>query len=698
MAHEEAPSQAAHDVVPLHDPAQGRPRAGASVRYLSSAWDWVEFAVVLSAVAIGSIGLAGLLLGMLGLWSTPAALALAAAPTAGGAVALVHRPVRTAGHSWVPLVAAVLFSIVATAVWAAYPSQHVLVNRDPGSYTTTAVHLATQGDLRVDQRGTPFEDVAATPEGATYVTGPGTYEFQFNHLLSAVMAPVFDVVGAGAMFRVPALLAGLGLLAVYLVAVAATSRPWLSLVVPVALGASLPMLYVARDTFSESLTFLLLWSGVLMALRATMSARPALGLVAGWLLGAAIATRVDALVYAIALLPLLIVWVSGSVPDRRRRIGTAVAVVGAAALPTVLGQVDLAWFTGDYASDLAEETRLLRLGVAGAALGGALLVALRRRAADVSDGMRSTLGAAAGAGLSLFLLYLWFVRPVITELRFSARPALTGYQAAEGVPVDPTRSHHEAAFVWMEWYLGPVVVALAIVGLALVVHRAVTSRASVGELVVVSIGLVSGLLYWWRPSIFADQPWGSRRFAPAVYPAAIMAAVVALGHGIAALGRAAVPHRRLMAGCVSAAMVLPVAATTWPVREGRSQSGYLAPILTTCETIGTDAAVVTLETRDPRRLAPAVRSWCGVPTVSLADPTPATLASLSDQWADRDRQLWVVSEEPADVRGALPDAVLRGSAIGAGDKAIERTLTRPPQRYRTPEPARIWMAPVDDPS
>lgn len=673
----------------------GSDRSG-RLRWLTaeSSWSLVEAALAGVVVAVASSSLAGLALGMAGVWSPVAALAVGAVPTIVLVGVLVRRGTGADRHATAPLGAAVALVLAVTVFWAAQPSQHVLVNRDPGSYTTTAVHLAATGDLRVDQRGTPFDEVAALPEAATYVTGPGTYEFQFNHLLSAVMALAYSLVGPGAMFRLPALFTGLGLLAVYLLAVRLCRRPWLSLAAPAALGLSLPMLYVARDTFSESLTFLLLWTGLLVSVAAIEQRRPSLGAVAGWLFGAAIAARIDALVYAVALAPLLVIWAGLPCADRPQRVKTATAFSAAALLPVVLGQVDLQWFTGDYVNDLGAEVALLRIGVVAAALGGVVALVAHRRFAPFDPLWRDRTGLAAAVLLAALLVGLWFVRPVVTQTRYPERPALTGYQAAEGVPVDATRSHHEFGFVWMEWYLGPVVVALAVLGLALLARRAVRGRASPPELVVLAVGIIAGLLYWWRPSIFADQPWASRRFMPAIYPAAALAAVLALRDAARTLLAAGSPHRHLLVGCVAAAMLVPVGATTWPVRDGRTQAGYLAPILTTCELLGDTAAVVVVEQNEPRRLAPAVRAWCGAPTISLADPSAEGLDRLAAAWAERDTTLWIVSDDPELLGPYLDDSEPLGSAVGHGSGAIERTLTRPPQRYRPPEPFRVWLHPV----
>ena len=142
--------------------------------------------------------------------------------------ALMGRSVTKRQH----LAAALALGIaVVAAVGNGYaPGQHVLINRDPGSYSATAVWMHHQGSLEVDQRGTPFEEYSVGGEFAVSPSDHGTGQFQFNHLTSAVLSIGYGLGGQRLMFRLPALMVAIGLLAVYVVAVRATGRSYLSLV------------------------------------------------------------------------------------------------------------------------------------------------------------------------------------------------------------------------------------------------------------------------------------------------------------------------------------------------------------------------------------------------------------------------------------------------------------------------------------
>lgn len=661
-----------------------------------AAWDLMEKAVVLVAAALAALGISGLFLAMLGWWSLPLTVLIAAVPVVIAVWLLARGPRYRPSYGAAPLLGVLALVLVVSVFWAFRPSQHVLVNRDPGSYADTAVLVANTGALAVDQSQSPFGRLDGAPEGATYVVGQGRYEFQFNHLLSTVLAPAYALGGQRLMFRMPALMVGLGLLGIYLFAVRMTRRPWLSMLVPAVLGASAPFLYVARDTFSESITFALLWIALLAGHRAVQKVDLPWAVIAGFLMGSTTAARVDSLLYAIALAPVLVIWaIAGRESTRRDRVRLAVGFGSGAIVPVVIGYLDLDYFTGRYVHDLGSQVTGLRVAVLASIAAGALAAVATPWLRDRIAQWREGIALAAGAGAAAVMLFLWFVRPAFLVDYGNSQAMIGGLQAAEGWAAEPTRTHYEASMVWMSWYLGPVLVAIAVIGLSVVVYRAVVGSATVAELMVLAVVGVAGLLYWWQPSIVGDQLWGSRRFMPAVYPAVAVLAVAALGWFSLSLARSGFPHRRVLMGGVAMALVLAVASTTWPVKWGRTQAGYQGSVASTCRTIGSDAAVVTIETVVPKPMAPAVRAWCNVPTVSLENPTPELLSELASEWKDEGRRLWLVTADPklADQYRPPGNDVI-GSVRAAGTDAVERTVTRPPSRYRAPEPFMMWMVEI----
>lgn len=263
---------------------------------------WFELAAVLAASLVATVGLAGLALALLGWYRTPLALVLGVPLALAGVVAVRRAlggraPAGRVAHAGAATAAVLALGFLVLASSA--PSHHVLVNRDPGSYATTARWLARDGSLQVDGAagGLEAEEPLTFESYAVYDVGDGRLQLQFNHLASVVMAVGHDLGGTRLMFRVPALVATAGLMSLYAVAVRMTGRPLASLLAPAALAATMPFLYVARDTFSEPFTMALLWSAVLAGSVAAATRRAGAGAVAGLLLGAAAATRADALLF-----------------------------------------------------------------------------------------------------------------------------------------------------------------------------------------------------------------------------------------------------------------------------------------------------------------------------------------------------------------------------------------------------------------
>ena len=224
---------------------------------------WYDMMTLSCIVVLATVGASGLLLAVIGRYATVAALAIGL-PLAVLGVFILHRGLPPGATSR----AAHLGAGIAVAIAIGYavfagitPSQNVVVSRDPGSYMTTAVQLTQQGALEIDARGQAFEGIRGLQfsGAAVYDTGrpfpaksvsgepgeireSGIIESQFNHFASVALAVGLDVGGNRLMFRLPALMAALGLLALYSVTVRATGRPLLSLLAPALLAVSMPLL------------------------------------------------------------------------------------------------------------------------------------------------------------------------------------------------------------------------------------------------------------------------------------------------------------------------------------------------------------------------------------------------------------------------------------------------------------------------
>lgn len=646
---------------------------------------WLDLIPVIGASLIAGIGGVGLVLAILGAYGLWLTLVLGGAVSVGLIVAC--RPLLGSWHaptSHQVAAACALALAVISFVFVAYrPSHHVLINRDPGSYVTTAVWLDRSGELLVDQRDTPFESVPITGEAAVYgEPGPVAY-FQFNHLSSVVLAVGWGLLGEGVMFRLPALAMAIGLLALYSATVRATGRVGTSLVAPALFAASLPYIYVARDTYSESFVFLSLWAGLVLLVGLHRRPRVLAGLATGAILGATAATRIDALVYVAVFVPLVALSVA-TADDPRSRVKPALAVAGGFFTFAALGFVDLTTRSAQYYADLGEQVTLLRLGVIGvvAATAIAFAIARQERVRALFHRHRSRLAAIAATLLGLGLLAGWGLRPELQEVQREQNLLVEGLQAAEGEEIDGRRSYAEFSLVWMSWYLGVAGLAAAIVGMVVSAYRLVRGRATPAAAAVLALVVFAGGIYWFRPSIIPDHPWASRRFVPAVFPGLAAMATVSIGAilGLQFLDRVS---RRVAAFGVAALLIVTALAISWPVRETREQFGYFDAVESLCDELGDDAVVVTGPLAN--RLPMTVRSFCDLPVVYFGTPAPPEqLDELRAAWEAEGRGLVVVALTEDDIRAvaSIDAGSIRVAGSAVNTRLAEITLTETPDGYR----------------
>ena len=686
-----------------------------------SAPPWFELLTLAGIVTLAAVGVAGLLFAVIGRYSTVATLAVGL-PVAAVAVVMLRRGLPRGGQTRrARLCAAVALAIgIGYAVLAgSTPSENVVVNRDGGAYLTTARQLVREGALEVDARGAafagigglqfsgaavydmgdPYRDPAPAFQDALVPQSAADEEFesgliepQFNHLAAVELAVAYDVGTQWLMFRLPALVTALALLALYAVTVRVTHRPDVSLLAMALFAVSLPLLYVARNTYSESFAFALLWGAVLCLVGLHRRPRASMAVVGGALLGALVCTRIDSLLYVGLLFPLVAVSLAAAGPAalrlaRVRAWGVtllAVAVVGA------LGWYDLAERSGDYAAQHAAMLGPLRWGLVAAAvisavgLAGWLLVPQIRHAAQRLSAGAAVAGAVVVAGA---LLLGWLVRPHLQIGRLSSSSGIAAsIQRTTGQPVDPTRSYAEQSLQWMAWYLGPVALVAAIGGLTWATWRALRGRAEPAVLALLVLCLGSGALYFYDPNITPDQLWASRRFVPAILPSLALwstAAFALLLRRPMIAGRTA-PARAAVAGVTAALLLVPAALTTAPLVQLRLQAGYLAPLLQTCQAVRPDAAIIVLGEFGGYALPQSVRNWCGVPVAAAGTAvTPQSLPAVAERIRANGYRPYLLSpdirdlDEYVEVTWAEPEST---AAVPTRWRP-ESTLDRPPSSY-----------------
>jgi len=658
---------------------------------------WLRFVALASAAGVLTFGAAGLALAING-WYRPAL----AFPIGGvlwiGVLLLAWpvirpaTPVSRSGHAYAAVGVAFVLAIT---VWnTAHASQHVLVNRDGGSYANTARWIARDGSLSVDPRVGPFATAKSIEfeSPAVQAKPNGTLQFQFAHMLPVVLAEAYAIGGDTGLFHAPELLGGIALLAFFILAWRLFRRPFFALAAMLALAFIIPQVSFSRDSYSEIPSQILLFTALWLLVTRRPMPHWRIALAAGLFLGALEGVRVDAIVF-LAGVPVLfaIAWLrvarSDSRDERRAVVASIIAFSGGVVPGMVLGLIDLSRHSGHYFHDLAKQVRELRLMVLASVVASVIIVlawpvlwrALRRLRWPTVANVAAVLVALVGFAA-------WFVRPRIQHLHGAAYALIGGLQAAEHVAVDPTRNYFERSMVWMAWYLGPLTLAVAIIGAGLLVRELLLGRMRrvVGALVVLVPG---SMLYLYRASAVSDHVWVTRRFLVSSFPLLIL---LALGLASACVGLGS--GGRVRTAWRVGAVVFAVCAVAYPlktvigVRSMTEDRGFLAIVHQACDDMGDHPAVVVLVNAQAdalgRDIPQTLRGWCGADVGVMNTSVGATaLHDLAAQWGAEGRPLYVVATNADVVNDVLSGIPVEPTARAVNPYFLQQTLTRRPSAY-----------------
>ena len=243
---------------------------------------------------------------------------------------------------------------------------------------------------------------------------------------------------------------------------------------------------------------------------------------------------------------------------------------------------------------------------------------------------------------------------------------------------------------WMSWYLGPVTVAVSIVGAALLVRSFLRGGRFLHVVSTLAILVPSSVLYLWRASAFPDHVWVTRRFLFGAFPALVLLAV----------GCAAYAFRSRLRGTRGivvrvAAVAIAICAVAYPVFtvagvQGMSEKrGFLAVVHDACRRLGPNAAVVVLDSTtsplfDDWSLQ-TLRGFCGADVARIRRKTATTeeLRRLAKEWAAKGRAFYVVAAADTTVRELVPDAQIMSTIQASDPHTLSQTLTHRPRGYRT---------------
>ena len=656
---------------------------------------WLRALALGAATAVAAFGAVGLTLAVAGIYRPLLVFPLGAIAWFG--LLLLARPILAAPGA-TDLRAHVVSGLAVAfaggiAFWhAKNASQHVLINRDGGSYVNAGRWIASHGDLRVipDIGAFAHQSRLTFFSNAMYANHDGSLSFQFAHLLPTVLAEAHRVGGDRLMFATPALLSGIALLAFFIAAWRLLRNRYVALAAVVSFAFIIPEVSFSRDTYSELPTQVLLFTGLWVLADRRALRRPRVALFVGVMLGLLQAVRIDAIAELLGL-PVLfaVTWILAD-ERNRRSIAVSAGACAIGVLPgVVLGFTDLGLRAGRYLHDLRPDVKQLFIAMTLSILVSFVAIAIATLFAR--SRLRVPRLDLAAWGMAAFVAVVgfgaWWVRPHIQHAHGVSTPLIAGLQEGAHVAIDPTRTYAERSMVWMSWYLGPITVFAAIVGAALLIRSLLRGHSRFALAGLALLGPPSAI-YLWKPSAAADQIWVTRRYLISAFP---LLTLLAFGV-VAALVRwasARVPSALtvVIAVAVSAGMVAYPFSTVVPLRDMTEQRGDVGIIRDACGILGPHAAVVVLASKTGSlagSVPQTLRGWCGTPVAVMSTKAPdgrAKLERLAAAWAASGSSLWVVGDDPATIKAVLPSVRIQSTPVAVSRFFLERTLVRRPSHY-----------------
>ena len=628
-------------------PAEAKVHAGLPAAD-PAGWTFRQLTVMPTLLAMAWL-LAGLPLLLLGHFTLPLMLAISL-PLAGLIVTLqvrwtsgrsqgllAARGTESAVTPWWSLVALILVAFFFGVDQFVYHSQQIIVQRDPGSYIQFANWIARHGSLPIPQDAAAFGGYhpgLSFNTAAFYQVGHSIVP-QFMAGLPMTLAAVFWVGGVSAATATGALLGSCGVLAVGGLTGRLVGPRWAPLGA-LTMALALPEQFTSRSTYSEPLVQVLFLGGLCLlvdTLTPETAARRQVAALAGLAIGLTLMVRIDGASDMLPLVPYCGLLVLGRRPQAWPLIGGV--IVGSA-----YGAVDGFFLSRPYLGEI--KGSLLPLVFAGAGLtlvtGIAVLLLWRRGV----PGLRTNWLPNAAAVLAVIVTIGLVIRPYIQTVHgyVTAKQArsMARLQAAQHLPIQPTRLYYEISLHWVFWYIGVPAVVLATVGAAILARRCLRGRAPAWTLPLMSFAwiIVATLL---RPSIIPDQPWASRRLVPGVLPGFIVLALWAASWLLGWLRQRGAGRmvQGIAVALLAAAMIIPAASTTFdlvyrdngprgprivPVGLARKVTfrGEITAVRKLCAAIPADASVLILNEGTAGDVAQVIRGMCGEPAALVEHP------------------------------------------------------------------------------
>ncbi len=531
-----------------------------------------------------------------------------------------------------------LWSLVAVSVGFCvfnefFHSQFVIIEYDAAQYMQFAQWISAHGTAITPENsqffgGHPSSIVYAS--AAQYAVG--------NHIVPQFMAGMPMLLSLGfwaggarlAVFWAPVL----GALAVFTFGglVARLVGPRWAPFAALAIAVTIPMQYVSRDTWSETLALIFLVGGLSLwidsqrAHRGQEDAEPwrtdwrhharsashVLAGLSGLLLGILFLVRLDGpadIAFVIPYCGLLVL--------RRQR--QVVPLIVGLIVGTAYGAADGAFVSAPY---LIPGNGLSVLGMSALiimlVIGTIVAVRwLRRRGSELSSPPKPWLVKAVLA-LPFVLVVVFLLRPYVER----------------GWRTDYYHAYAPLSLHQIYWYTGATTIAFAVIAFAMLGKRCVKGEAPVWALPLLVFGWAT-LFYLYQPSITPHQPYASRRLVPAVLPGLILLAVW-LTSWLARKSQAIhlvdvpdylkrTPRVAVIALCAAAIALPPLIGNVGGLAFKRTFVGEIAAVDKLCAGIPAGTAVLVIDNTMYQPFGGTIRDTCDVPVAGVQTTRPGGL-------------------------------------------------------------------------
>ena len=544
----------------------------------------------------------------------------------------------TAGQAWAkPTPRWTLWSLAAISVGfgvfqAVFNSQFIIVQYDAASYMQFANWISAHGTTIIPQNAQFFGHTST-------ITFASAAYFQVgNHLVPQFMAglPMLLSLGFWAHGATLAVFEGplLGALAVFTFGglVARLVGPRWAPFAALAIGATIPMQYVSRSTWSEPLALIFLVSGLSLWIDSqrtdrgqqdagswrsgwrqhVRSSSHVLAGAAGLLLGLIFLVRLDGpadIMFVIPYCGLLIL--------RRQR--QAVPLIAGLIVGTIYGSLDAAFLTAPY---LFPGNTVSVEGMCAAVT--ALLIGttvavwwLRRRRSELRGQPKPRLVHAVTA-LPFVVTAVFLLRPYVQR----------------GWHSDYYHAYAPLSLHWIYWYTGLSTIVFAVIAYAMLGRRCIKGQAPVWVLPILVFACAT-VFFLYQPGITPHQPYASRRLVPAVLPGLILLSVW-LASWLAQKSRVLhlvdvpdylrrAPRAFVIVCCAGAIFLPPAVGNLSGLAFKRTFAGEIGAMDKLCQGIPKGSSVLLIDYNMMQGFGQAIRGMCNVPVAAVHTTIPESV-------------------------------------------------------------------------